>query len=162
MMVARIRVMSVNGDGKIDILPILISKVKCVVTPKSILQCFHVICRHIKNHETFEAPEAHIRTPSQLTLPKVMVGLTQPLICKQASSSQSIWGHFFFFFACLCFLLVILLFKMTPPGAVLKRYLLSLIAHKRVMMCLPEEIHIRHVTTVEQQTTLFETYKIKN
>jgi len=30
------------------------------------------------------------------------------------------------------------------------------------MMCLPEEIHIRHVTTVEQQTTLFETYKIKN
>lgn len=145
-----------------DIEPILISKVKCVVTPKSILQCFHVICRHVKNHETFEAPEVRIRTHSQLTLSKVMVCLTSPLICKQASSSQSIWCHFFFFFACLCFLLVILLFRMTPPGAVLKRYLLSLIAHKRVMMCLPEEIHIRHVTTVEQQTTLFETYKIKN
>ena len=72
--------------------------------------------------------------------------------CKQAPSSQSIWCHFFFvfFLACLCFLLVILLFRMTPPGAVLKRYLLSLIAHKKVMMRLPEEIHIRQVTTVKQ------------
>ena len=69
---------------------------------------------------------------------------------------------FVFFLACLCFLLVILLFRMTPPGAVLKRYLLSLIAHKKVMMRPPEEIHIRQVTTVKQGTTLFEICKIKN
>ena len=72
--------MAVHGDGKMDIQPILIiSKVKCVVTPKSILQCFHVICRHVKNHETFESSKARIRTHSQLTLHKVMVCLISPL-----------------------------------------------------------------------------------
>ena len=39
---------------------LIISRVKFVVTPKSILQRFHDICRHAKNQEIFESPKAHI------------------------------------------------------------------------------------------------------